>query len=106
MQEATIQTAALDLLERHGAQIMGTARRYSLSAEDAEDAFQRGLEILLTRAPSVSSEDLVPWMKTVVKHEAFSIRKARQRAELAGDPELAGGYAPGTHEQAERLERL
>jgi RNA polymerase sigma factor (sigma-70 family) len=106
MQEVAIQTAALDLLERHSAQIMGTARRYSLSAEDAEDAFQRGLEILLTKAPSTDENDLVPWLKTVVKHEAFAIRKQRQRAELAGDRELWGGLAPAAHTQVERQERL
>ncbi|HXD59238.1 MAG TPA: sigma-70 family RNA polymerase sigma factor [Thermoleophilaceae bacterium] len=106
MQEAAIQTAALDLLERHGAQIMGTAKRYSLSAEDAEDAFQRGLEILLTKAPSTDEDDLVPWLKTVVKHEAFAIRKQRQRTELAGDRELRAGMAPAAHTQAERQERL
>jgi RNA polymerase sigma factor (sigma-70 family) len=106
MQEAALQTAALDLLERHGAQIMGTARRYSLSAEDAEDAFQRGLEILLTKAPSTDEDDLVPWLKTVVKHEAFAIRKQRQRADLAGDRELSAGIVPAAHTQAERHERL
>src|SRR3954470_8011616 len=106
MQEATIQTAALELVERHGAQIMGTARRYSLSAEDAEDAFQRGLEILLTKAPSTDEGDLVPWLKTVVKHEAFAIRKQRQRTELAGDRELSAGLAPAADAQAERHERL
>src|SRR5689334_24014423 len=106
MQEAAIQTAALDLLERHGAQIMGTAKRYSLTAEDAEDAFQRGLEILLTKAPSTDENDLVPWLKTVVKHEAFAIRKQRQRADLAGDRELRAGLAPAAHTQAERQERL
>src|SRR3954453_4598288 len=104
MQEATIETAALDLLERHGAQIMGTARRYSLSAEDAEDAFQRGLEILLTRAPSTTEGALAPWLKTVVKPEAFAIRKQRQRAELAGDRELSAGLAPAADAQAERHE--
>jgi RNA polymerase sigma factor (sigma-70 family) len=101
-----IEPAARALVERHSVQLIATARRYSLSAEDAEDAFQRGLEILLTRAPSLSEAELVPWLKTVVKHEAFSIRKQRQRAELAGDPELAPGHVPPTHEQAERLERL
>ena len=85
---------------------MGTARRYSLSAEDAEDAFQRGLEILLTKAPSTHEDDLVPWLKTVVKHEAFAIRKQRQRAELAGDRELSPGLAPAADAQAERHERL
>src|SRR5919197_4400612 len=103
---AEIEPAALELLERHGAQIMGTARRYSLSAEDAEDAYQRGLEILLTKAPSTEEDDLVPWRKTVVKHEAFAIRKQRQRAELAGDRQLSAGLAPAADAQAERHERL
>jgi DNA-directed RNA polymerase specialized sigma24 family protein len=103
-----IEPAARALVEEHSVQLIATARRYSLSAEDAEDAFQRGLEILLTRAPSsLRSDELVPWLKTVVKHEAFAIRKARKRAELAGDPDLAGwGHVPPAHEQAERLERL
>jgi RNA polymerase sigma factor (sigma-70 family) len=102
-----ISPAAHVLVERHSVQIIATARRYSLTAEDAEDAYQRGLEILLTKAPSLMEDDLVPWLKTVVKHEAFTIRKQRQRAELAADPELgSGGFAPPTHEQAERHERL
>ncbi len=101
-----IEPAARELIERHGPQILATARRYSLSAEDAEDAFQRGLEILLTKAPSTDQDDLVPWLKTVVKHEAFAIRKQRQRAELIGDRELSTGLAPPADHQAERHERL
>ena len=49
---AEIDAAALELLARHGAQILATARRYAATPEDAEDACQRGLEILLTKAPS------------------------------------------------------
>jgi RNA polymerase sigma factor (sigma-70 family) len=101
-----IEPAARALVERHSVQLVATARRYSLSAEDAEDAYQRGLEIMLTRAPSLEENDLVPWLKTVVKHEAFAIRKQRQRAELAGNPEFVPGHVPPAHEQAERLERL
>jgi RNA polymerase sigma factor (sigma-70 family) len=102
-----LEPAARALVERHSGQLIATARRYSLSAEDAEDAYQRGLEIMLTRAPSSLSEDeLVPWLKTVVKHEAFTIRKQRQHAELAVDGDYANGHVPPAHEQAERLERL
>jgi len=105
-----IEPAALDLIERYGAMIMGTARRYSLSPEDAEDAYQRGLEILLTKAPSTDEQDLVPWLKTVVKHEAFTVRRSRERAGLPAEESLddpAGRYAsPAPHEQAERYERL
>ena len=67
---AEIDAAALELLARHGAQILATARRYAATPEDAEDAYQRGLEILLTKAPTSDEAELVPWLRTVVKHEA------------------------------------
>ncbi len=101
-----IEPAARALVERHSVQLLATARRYSLNAEDADDAFQRGLEILLTKAPSAREDDLVPWLKTVVKHEAFAIRKQRQRAEIVGEPDMRGALAAAAHEHAERHERL
>ncbi|MFL5825868.1 MAG: sigma-70 family RNA polymerase sigma factor [Thermoleophilaceae bacterium] len=103
---AEIDPAALELIERYGASLLRTARRYSLNAEDAEDAYQRGLEILLTKAPSTSEADLLPWLKTVVKHEAFAIRRQRQRTELRDDDSPWDGASPSTDEQAERFERL
>jgi RNA polymerase sigma factor (sigma-70 family) len=104
-----IDEAALALLARHGAQILATARRYAANAEDAEDAYQRGLEILLTKAPTTREDELVPWLKTVVKHEAFALRRQRERlTPVTGDGEpVERGTAPSaTHEQAERYERL
>jgi len=100
--------ATLDLIARHGAAVLGTAKRYSSSPEDAEDAYQRGLEILLTKAPSTSEEELVPWLKTVVKHEAFALRRQRDRALLTGDDVIERAPDPGgaAHEQAERYDRL
>jgi RNA polymerase sigma factor (sigma-70 family) len=103
---AEIEPAALELVRRHGAQIMSTARRYAASPEDAEDAYQRGLEILLTKAPTTSPDDLVPWLKTVVKHEAFALRKQRERQGVPTDQEPGGAEAVETHEQVERLDRL
>lgn len=104
-----IDEAALELLARHGAQILATARRYAVTPEDAEDAYQRGIEILLTKAPSTSEDELIPWLKTVVKHEAFALRRQRERhSPVTDDGELRDRPAPTavTHEQAERLERL
>src|SRR5215211_1144745 len=104
-----IDAAALGLLARHGTQILGTARRYSATPEDAEDAYQRGIEILLTKAPSTREEELIPWLKTVVKHEAFALRRQRDRhSPVTDDGELRDrpALAAVTHEQAERLERL
>ncbi|MGH2781769.1 MAG: RNA polymerase sigma factor, partial [Thermoleophilaceae bacterium] len=106
---AEIDEAALELLARHGPQIVATARRYAATPEDAEDAYQRGLEILLTKAPTIREDELLPWLKTVVKHEAFALRRQRDRhSPVTDDGELGerGTPAATTHDQAEGLERL
>src|SRR3954453_4322004 len=77
---AQIEPAALALLARHSAGLLATARRYSVSPEDAEDAYQRGVEILLTKAPTTHESELLPWLKTVVKHEAYAVRKSNGRS--------------------------
>ena len=51
-----------------------TARRYSLCAEDAEDAYQRSIEILLTKAPPLEGDAIVRWMQVVTKREALAVR--------------------------------
>jgi RNA polymerase sigma factor (sigma-70 family) len=76
--------AAIELIAREGAELRQTARRYSLCAEDAEDAYQRALEILLTKAPNERPRELIRWTRTVVKHEALAIRRNRER--LLGTP--------------------
>jgi RNA polymerase sigma factor (sigma-70 family) len=104
-----IDPTALALLERHGAQILATARRYAATPEDAEDAYQRAFEILLTKAPTTTEQELVPWLKTVVKHEAFALRRQRDRhSPVTDDGQLGDRPTPAaiTHEQAERYERL
>ena len=106
---AEVEPAALKLLQRHGASIMATARRFAATAEDAEDAYQRGVEILLTKAPTTAEDELVPWLRTVIKHEAWALRRQRLRgAPVTDDGEVPEGASEAalTSEQAERLERL
>jgi RNA polymerase sigma factor (sigma-70 family) len=102
------RSAATRLIDRHGEAVLATARRYSASREDAEDAYQRGLEILLTKAPDLSDEELLPWLKTVVKHEAFAIWRGRDRVQPVADEglERAGSTAPPPQEHVESYERL
>jgi RNA polymerase sigma factor (sigma-70 family) len=107
--QAEVEPVALELIRRYGAEIMATARRYALSREDAEDAYQRGLEILLTKAPSTSEDHLLPWLKTVVKHEAYALRRQRERVGPAADaPDVhpSATHVPDTHDHVEQLERL
>jgi hypothetical protein len=47
-------------------QIPRRVRGDPATPEDAEDAYQRGLEILLRKAPTTRECELVPWLKTVV----------------------------------------
>ena len=104
-----IDPVAFDLIARRGPEILASARRWSSTAEDAEDAYQRGLEILLTKAPTTAEEELVPWLKTVVKHEALAVRRQRERAAPVtddGEPSEPRVPAVATHDQAERYERL
>src|SRR5205823_4063817 len=104
---AQIERAALALLSRHSAGLLATARRYSASPEDAEDAYQRGVEILLTKAPTTTEEELLPWLKTVVKHEAFAVSKASGRAVPADEAlALQTDESAWTDQRAERYEQL
>jgi RNA polymerase sigma factor (sigma-70 family) len=106
---AEAEPAVVELLERHGGRLMSVARRYSNCREDAEDAYQRAVEILLLRAPSADPGDLLPWMKTVVKHEAFAVMKQRARHGTpsdAGEIEPHVGRAEGCEDVVERRERL
>jgi RNA polymerase sigma factor (sigma-70 family) len=104
-----IDAAATALVARHGAQILATARRYAATPEDAEDAYQRGLEILLRKAPTTREYELVPWLQTVVKHEAFALRGQRDRhTPLTDNGDLRERPTPPkiTHDRAEQYERL
>jgi RNA polymerase sigma factor (sigma-70 family) len=82
---AARKRAAVELIAQHGSSLRRTARRYSINTEDAEDAYQRSLEIVLTKAPNVRPNELVRWTHTVIKHEALAVRRKRERM-LGGVP--------------------
>ena len=71
--------AAVETFARHEATLRRTALRFSLCADDADEALGRGLEILLRKAPSDDPRELVRWTQTVVKHEALAVRAERER---------------------------
>lgn len=107
--KAGVDTDKLTLLERFGSQMLATARRYSANTQDAEDAYQRASEILLTHEPSGSDDDVCRWLRTTVKHEALAIRRRQDRVLPSGPPERVqvGGVNPAdTEERAEHFERL
>jgi RNA polymerase sigma factor (sigma-70 family) len=112
--DAARKRAAVEMIAEHGASLKRTARRYSLDAEDAEDAYQRALEIALTKAPSTDSRELIRWTQTVTKHEALAVRQGRERLLGKGgrgdnvvDPvAMIPAAGDGPDEQAERREAM
>jgi RNA polymerase sigma factor (sigma-70 family) len=109
--------AALPLLSRNERLFLGIARRFSICADDADDAYQRAVEILLTKAPPLEPSRLAAWMAVVTRREAMAVRRARERllgtTAIQGDDD--GGQArleriaserPGPAEETERRERV
>src|SRR4051794_41188434 len=105
----------VETITRHAAALLRTARRHSACADDAHDAYQRALEIFLTRAGRLRRETVVNWLHQVVKHEALAIREARRRLVASEDVEPDGHVATPeervvaidrTQRAAEALSRL
>ena len=105
------------MIAEHEGALKRTARRYSLDAEDADDAYQRALEIVLTKAPTTDPRELIRWTQTVTKHEALALRQSRERllghggdrppADAAPDPvALIPAAGDGPDEQVERREAI
>jgi DNA-directed RNA polymerase specialized sigma24 family protein len=78
---------ASELLAGSEAALRRTAKRFSICEDDADDALQRAVEILLVKAPEVEGARLLAWMQVVVRHEALAVRRGRLRllAEPTGD---------------------
>jgi RNA polymerase sigma factor (sigma-70 family) len=73
------EALVLELVGSQADSLLRVARRYSLCADDAHDAYQRGLEILMRHAPRLDPERATGWLHTVVKHEALAINRSRRR---------------------------
>lgn len=69
----------LTLIAAHADSLLRMARRYSLCADDAQDAYQRGLEILMRHSARLDADRAGGWLHTVVKHEALAINRARRQ---------------------------
>jgi RNA polymerase sigma factor (sigma-70 family) len=68
--------------------LLRVARRYSLCADDAHDAYQRALEILMRNAARLDPDRAAGWLHTVVKHEALAINRSRRRIVGSSEPDL------------------
>ncbi|MDP4604225.1 MAG: sigma-70 family RNA polymerase sigma factor [Solirubrobacteraceae bacterium] len=81
--KAQLDELVIEVVKRDAASLLRLSRRHSLCADDAEDAYQRGLEIFIKHAPRLDPQRAPAWLRTVIKHEAMAVRRTRQR-DLAG----------------------
>jgi RNA polymerase sigma factor (sigma-70 family) len=107
---AARKRAVVETYARNETALRRTARRYSFCEDDADEALQRALEILLHRAPSTDPLELVRWTQTVVKNEALAIRSERERILPPGETSdwvsLLPSSGDGPAEKAERREAI
>lgn len=76
-------SAAEELILRtvaaHADSLLRIARRHSICADDAQDAYQRALEIFMTHADRLDPARAAGWLHVVVKREAQAIRRSRKK---------------------------
>jgi len=80
------EDATLRVVQQHAAELLQFARRFSHCADDAHDAYQRALEILVRRMRVDPPAAPLPWLRTVLRHEALAVRSERER--LVGRTEV------------------
>jgi hypothetical protein len=73
-------------VQRDSAALLRLANTHSICQDDAQDAYQRALEIFLRNAARLDADNATSWLRTVVKHEAWEVRKQRQK--LVGPQEM------------------
>ena len=72
----------------HADSLLRTARRFSLCPDDAQDAYQRALEIFMAHADRLDPARAHGWLHVVVKREAQAIRRSRQKLVASSDVDL------------------
>jgi RNA polymerase sigma factor (sigma-70 family) len=108
-QPQTTEQLVLETIRDHAEALLRVARRNSLCADDAHDAYQRAVEIFLRNAERLDPERASRWLYTVCKHEAMAVR--RQRQGLLGHEEpdldaLESRTTPSPEEHAISAERV
>jgi len=96
------QELVLATVARHAESLLRVAHRHSLCADDAHDAYQRGMEILLRRAPTLDATSIHKWMSVVIKHEALEVRRARTAVVAVEDVDYDRHEAPHVSSPEER----
>jgi RNA polymerase sigma factor (sigma-70 family) len=109
MSDAQARELVLKVVAQHADSLLKTARRHSLCADDAQDAYQRTMEIFVRRAATLDAERAYKWVHTVCKHEAMAVRAQRQELVSAEEPDLdreEARHLPSPEERTVSFDRL
>lgn len=68
------------VMQQHADSVLRLARSVSICDDDANDAYQRALEIFVRNAGRLDPARAASWLRTVTKHEALAIRAQRTNA--------------------------
>ena len=89
--------AAEDLILRtiaaHADSLLRTARRHSICVDDAQDAYQRAIELFMSHAPRLDAARAPGWLHVVVKREAQAIQRSRRKILMSTEVDLDGHEA-------------
>src|SRR5258705_8781069 len=88
LSDAQARELVMQVVARHADSLLKTARRHSLCADDAQDAYQRTMEIFVRRAATLEPERAYKWVHTVCKREAMAVRRQRQQLVSSEEPDL------------------
>lgn len=83
--------------------LLRTARRHSLCLDDAQDAYQRALEIFMVHAERLDGGNAAGWLHVVVKREAQAVRASRQKLVSSEEVNLDDHEARSVPTPDERL---
>jgi DNA-directed RNA polymerase specialized sigma24 family protein len=83
----------LQLVGSQADSLLRVARRYSLCADDAHDAYQRALEILMRHAARLDPERAAGWLHTVVWRHIGTARCRPETSDARLHP--VGHQGPG-----------
>jgi RNA polymerase sigma factor (sigma-70 family) len=103
------ETAFEALLRRHGPMVLGVCRRVLGNPDDADDAFQATFLVLVRKAATLRSRDLLGnWLYGVAYRTAMKARSmtAKRRAKEKEAGERSGRLPPADEVPAELLAQL
>ena len=83
----------LRTIAAHAESVLRTARRHSMCVDDAQDAYQRAIELFMSHASRLDAARAPGWLHVVVKREALAIQRARRKILMSTEVDLDGHEA-------------